>query len=311
MASVALGGRVPGKARADGAVAAQAGQRGPARAHRAGRVRAARDAPAARVSARRAAGRAPVGAGVPAARRRAGRCRRAPGVRGRSRAGVERVGGQRAPDRPRRGGDLQRLASGARHAERVLAVPGVVPGLRRGRGDVPRAARVPALRLQRVGRVGDHPRGRRLAGPLPGAVLRRPVPDGGRVGAGRPAAGADHGARRFDGDGAGVGDQARADRARVAHLGDRAGAQVDRDLPGEQRIRVHVPDADGGLGRAAVRRAGRLGRSGQQPGLRRRCRGHRLSVPRRGAGAVIGGRAAAAGGRLGRPVRVDVGGAVR
>ncbi len=128
---------------------------------------------------------------------------------------------------------------------------------------------------------------------------------------GRPAAGADRGARRFDGDGAGVGDQARADRARVARLGDRAGAQVDRDLPGEQRIRVHVPDADGGLGRAAVRRAGRLGRSGQQPGLRRRCRGHRLPVPRRGAGPVIGRRAAAAGGRLGRRVRVDVDGAVR
>ena len=56
---------------------------------------------------------------------------------------VERVGGQRAPDRPRRGGDLQRLAPGAGHPERVLAVPGVVPGLRRGRGDVPGAARFP------------------------------------------------------------------------------------------------------------------------------------------------------------------------
>ena len=38
---------------------------------------------------------------------------------------------------------------------------------------------------------------------------------------------------------------------------------------------------------------------------------HRLPVPGRGAGAVIGGRAAAAGGRLGRCVRVDVAGAVR
>ena len=94
-------------------------------------------------------------------------------------------------------------------------------------------------------------------------------------------------------------------------LGDRAGAQVDRDLPGQQRVRVHVPDADGGLGRGDVRRAGRLGRSGQQPGLRRRGRADCLSVPRRGAGAVIGGRAAAAGGRLGRCVRVDVAGAVR
>ena len=185
---VALGRRVPGAARADGAVAAQAGQRGAAGAGRADGLRAARDPPAARVAARGAAGRAALGTGVAAARRRAGRCRRAPGVPGRGRAGVERVGGQRAPDRPRRGGDLQRLAPGARHAERVLAVPGVVPGLRRDGGDVPRAAGVPALRLQRLGRVGDHPRGRRLAGPLPGTVLRRSVPDRGPGGR-RPSCG--------------------------------------------------------------------------------------------------------------------------
>ena len=61
----------------------------------------------------------------------------------------------------------------------------------------------------------------------------------------------------------------------------------------------------------AVRRAGRLGRSGQQPGLRRRGRADRLPVPRRGAGAVIGGRAAAAGRPAGTGVRVDLAGAVR
>ena len=122
-----------------------------------------------------------------AARRGARRHRRAPRVPRRGRAGIQRVGRQRAAHRARRRGDLQRLAPGARHPERVLAVPGDLPGLRRHRGHLPRAARVPALRVQRVGRVGDHARGRRHAGPVPGAVRGDQVPDAVRLGGGRAA----------------------------------------------------------------------------------------------------------------------------
>ena len=123
LAAVALGRRVHGPARADGPVAAQAGERGAAGAGRGRRLRAAGDPAGRRVAGRGAARRAADPPGRPAARRGARRRRRAPGVPGRGRARLQRVGGQRPADRARRRGDLQRLAPGARHPQRLLAVP--------------------------------------------------------------------------------------------------------------------------------------------------------------------------------------------
>ena len=188
VASVALRRGVPGAARADGAVAAQAGQRGAARARR------------ARAFARLET-RPPLGS--PLAVPPGGRL--APPV---SRLLDDALGdvvghlGFLAEVEP---GSNAWAVSGRRTAHggavicndshRALDTPNVYWQCRVSCPDfdvagrhVPRAAGVPALRLQRVGRVGDHPRGRRHAGPLPGAVLRRPVPDAVRLGAGRGAA---------------------------------------------------------------------------------------------------------------------------
>ena len=91
----------------------------------------------------------------------------------------------------------------------------------------------------------------------------------------------------------------------------RPGAQVDGHPPAQPRVRVPAADAHRADRRRAGRRAGRLGRPGQQPGLRRHPRRDRLPVPWRAAGAVIGRGTAAAGPRLGRRVRVDGNRAVR
>jgi hypothetical protein len=221
------------------------------------------------------------------------------------------VGRQRPAHRARRRGDLQRFAPGARHPERVLAVPGDLSRLRCHRCHVPRTARVPALRVQRVGRVGDHARGRRHAGPVPGALRGHQVPDAVRLGGGRGPARADRRARRLRGHRPGVGHQARARRAREPGRGPCPGAQVDGHPPGQPRVRVpaaHAHRADRGR---AGRRAGRLGRPGQQPGLRRHPGPDRVPVPGRAAGAVIGRGTTAAGPWLGRRVRVDGNRAVR
>ena len=178
---------------------------------------------------------------VAAARRRAGRRRRAPGVPGRGRAGIERVGGQRAPDRARRGGDLQRLAPGARHAERVLAVPGVVPGRSTSSGATfPGLPGFPHFGFNgSVGWAITHADadsqdlylerfsgGRYLTedGWAPAELRQERIEVRGGSPVTVPAWATRHGP--------------------IVHgspdVGDRAGAQVDRDLPGQPRVRVHA-----------------------------------------------------------------------
>ena len=92
----------------------------------------------------------------------------------------------------------------------------------------------------------------------------------------------------------------------------RSGAQVDGNAPAQPRLRVPA--------RRCSPRAPSPSWPAAQDGwvdpvnnlrLRRHQRPHRLPVPRRAAGPVVGRGAAAAGARLGRRVRVDRDGAVR
>ena len=112
-------------------------------------------------------------------------------------------------------GDLQRLAPGARHAQRVLAVPGQLPRLRRQRGHLPRAARVSRTSASTARSPGRSPTGT----PTPRTCTwsssqgtRYLTPDGWQEA--EVSARADRGARRLPGHRPGLGDQARAGRAR-------------------------------------------------------------------------------------------------
>ena len=105
-------------------------------------------------------------------------------------------------------------------------------------------------------------------------------------------------ARRLPGHRSGMGHQARAGGARAPGGRPRAGAQVDGNAPAQPRLRVPAAHAHRAHRRRDGRRAGRLGRPGQQPGLRRHRRAHRLPVPWRAARAVVGRGTAAAGPRL-------------
>ena len=90
-----------------------------------------------------------------------------------------------------------------------------------------------------------------------------------------------------------------------------AGAEVHRDIPAEPGLRVPAADAGGARRAGTGRRAGGLGRPGEQPGLRRRRRADRVSVPGGTAGAFGAWAPQAAGAGVGRIVRVDGNRAVR
>ena len=133
-------------------------QRGPARAGRAGGVRAAGDAASRRA---RHSSVPPDGAAVQARGRSAHGRDRAPGLPRRGGTGLQRVGGQRARGRPTAG------RSSATTRTALLDTPNVYwqcrvscPDWDVDRGDVSRAARVPALRFQWGGGLGDHTRRR-------------------------------------------------------------------------------------------------------------------------------------------------------
>ncbi len=173
-----LGRGLQGAPRGDGRLAVQDRPRRRARRGWAGRVRRARPrAPAGdahhraarRPAARRRRPGGPAGAGAPGR----GAHGAAPRVPGRGRGRLQRLGGGPGPLGHRRTPAGQRLPPGAGRPHRLLAGP---PALRRvhgQRGHVPRAARLPALRAQRPGRLGHHARLGGRAGPV-----RRAVPGG-------------------------------------------------------------------------------------------------------------------------------------
>ena len=121
----------------------------------------------------------------------------------------------------------------------------------------------------------------------------------------------DQGPRRRHRLGGRLGDPARAGRARRSGARHGPGAEVHGDIPAGPGLGVPAADADGTRRAVDGGRAGGLGRPGEQPGLRRRRRADRVSVPGGTAGAFGAWAPQAAGAGVGRVVRVDGDRAVR
>jgi len=282
LGGVALGRTLQDPARPDGAVAVEDGRRRAARAGRAGDLGEPPLPLAGRDVGHLAAGRR----GECTLRTRERRdCRGSgtPGLPLGDRGGVEFLGRARLANDDGQAGGVQRLAPGARCPECVLAGPGGGPRLRCERSDIRRLPGVPALRLQRRSRMEHHAYAGGLPGPLPGEVRRcrgGALLVRGRLDGGEPPRGDRPGARfgprgcRLLEDGARTGGAWRP----AQRHGDRTEIHGPREV--EAGVQRSAGNDSSERHSRAVRCAGDVGRSGEQPGGGRHRREYRLPGPR-------------------------------